>query len=123
MVNAIDRAQRVVAPPPAPPAPAPDARPTAARLSTFQASTDTQSRLTIVTEDGDRVTLSSHATSEVAYADYRYLGDQTAVRAQSLTVGATSELSVSVEGDLSRDELHDIRRLVHDLDKVVRDAL
>jgi hypothetical protein len=125
MVNGVDGAQRAAAPPP--PAPAAETRRTAATLSTFQASTDTQSRLTILTEDGDRVTLSSHATTEIGYADYRYLGyqagSQTDVHGQALTVSATRELSISVEGDLSRDELHDIRKLVHDLDKVVRDAL
>jgi hypothetical protein len=129
MVDSVGSVQRA-APPPArsapPAAPAPEPQ-TAAKLSTFQASTETQSRLTILTEDGDRVTLSSHSTTEVGYADYRYLGyqagSQTDVHGQALTVTASREFSISVDGDLSRDELHDIRKLVHDLDKVVRDAL
>jgi len=82
------------------------------------------SDITIVTAEGDKVTLSADSVSELSYASYDSKGRMgESGFAVAGEFHASRELSITVEGDLSRDELKDIRRAVKTIMKATRDAL
>lgn len=99
----------------------------AQELRAVQASRQTSTDLTIVTADGDRVTLSARSSAQIAYADYRAVGlasgQQAAAAARAVQVSQSQSVELTVEGNLSKAELHDIKRLVKELGKVARDFL
>jgi hypothetical protein len=79
--------------------------------------------LTITTDEGDVVTLHAASSMEVSYASLRARerGPEGASRrsATAREVSLTREISMTVEGDLSEQELADIRRLVSRLEPVL----
>ncbi len=101
-----------------------EGRTTAERLRVLEASTRTQAQLTIVTADGDRVTLTARAESGVGLADYRSLasgpGGTLAFEAQVAGFTASRSLEIVTVGDLSKEELHDIRHVVDRIKQVVK---
>ena len=72
--------------------------------------------LTISTAEGDRVTLSSTSSATVAYATYEGV-----VKAQAFSATRANELSLSIQGDLSKGEVRDIAKAIHAYNKVVKD--
>jgi hypothetical protein len=96
-------------------------------VKTLDAGSSTTTDLTVLTADGDRVTLSQKSTANVAYADYNYLsrrgGQATSYREQSFEVDLQSQFQVAVEGDLNQQERADLERLVKKIEKVVRKFL
>src|SRR5436190_6033190 len=98
---------------------------TAAAESTAVSIASSQSSdITIVTAEGEKVTISSNFSSELSYASYDAKGRMGgAASAQAAEFHASRDLSFTVEGDLSRDELKDIRRAVKTIMKATRDAL
>jgi len=90
----------------------------AAVLRAAAVTRESTTQLTIVTDEGDRVTLSVHNALAVGAATYSFRGQgdggALAVDAAARQRSVSREASLVVEGDLSRDELRDIRRLIHD---------
>jgi len=95
--------------------------------------------ITIKTAEGDTVTLSFSQQSEMDYLGYQHLGYQKALAwgdqgamgqwqrsslaGEQLYLGHNSELSISVEGDLSAEELEDITQAVQAVDKMMQGLL
>ena len=74
--------------------------------------------IAITTTEGDQVTLRSTASTTAAYAAYEGV-----VTAQVSAVIRSNELSLSVEGDLSREETKDIAKAIHAYAKVAKDMV
>lgn len=91
--------------------------------SSLQQDTD----VTIVTAEEDKVTLSSASQYHTAYATYEGVrcigGDFTEVQGQSLSLGASRELSVMVDGNLNKEELKDIEKAMRTIDNILRNFL
>ena len=76
--------------------------------------------VTIVTAEGDKVTLSASSERQLEFATYNARGFIRGNRStQSQAV--RNSLSVSVEGDLSREELHDIRKAIKTIGHVANE--
>jgi hypothetical protein len=97
---------------------------TSASLLQMSASTETTKSLTVTTDDGDKVTLTTHTAASLGYARYDYRGrlDGERVRfsAEALNVTVSQDVSLSVEGDLSDQEKADIAKLVGVLEGAVK---
>ncbi len=90
-------------------------------VSTFEhESTD----ITLFTEDGDRVTISSEVRIASEYTSYRGLLVKDDLygnfREEKISLESLAEFSISVEGDLSEDELTDIRKAIKTVDKILQ---
>lgn len=72
--------------------------------------------LTIKTLEGDTVTLSAHLESDATFAAWRGRGAQ----ATYLSVESSAGFELSVEGDLSEQELQDIEKLVKQFGRELR---
>lgn len=98
---------------------------TEAKTLDIESSTTTD--LTVLTADGDKVTLSRKSTANVAYADYNYLsrtgGQATSYRERAFEGDLQNQVQVVVEGDLNQQERTDLERLVKKIEKVVRKFL
>ena len=81
------------------------------------ARTTRSTDLSIVTAEGDKVTISASATHGVGYAAATGSSDGASVTAGALSVTDSSSLSISVDGDLNRRELHDIKKVVRALER------
>jgi hypothetical protein len=72
--------------------------------------------VTLVTAEGDTVTLSSGSESQVQFETYNADG----ASVSSLSGEWSRSFSLSIEGDLNRKELRDIRKAVRTIEKVNR---
>jgi hypothetical protein len=72
--------------------------------------------ISLVTADGDKVTLSGSSALLATHTTYDYLGriegQALAAHAESLQISSTSEFAVTVEGELDQEELADINKLL-----------
>lgn len=78
----------------------------------------TSASFTFVTADGDTVSLQSSQTRELAFAGYDAQGRSGAVA----TASQSSSFSLSVEGELSGEELQDIRKALQFLKRAGQDG-
>jgi uncharacterized protein Yka (UPF0111/DUF47 family) len=82
---------------------------------------------TIVTSEGDRVTLSYDSEFEAACVTYdslaRVSGDSSGFHGEILGFHASREFSISVEGELNEQEVEDIKKAVKAVSKIMRDFL
>jgi hypothetical protein len=81
--------------------------------------------LTIVTAEGDRVTINSNSSVTSAYATYNgtVAGQNSTQVAAAATASSSSfDLSLSVEGDLSPEELKDIAKALQAYSKVLKNV-
>jgi hypothetical protein len=96
-------------------------------VKTLDAQSSTTANLTVVTAEGDKVTISQKSEAHLAYGTYNFLGQsdgQTiSLLEKSVEFDHRSRLQVSVEGDLSQEERADLDKLVKKIDKVVRKFL
>lgn len=78
--------------------------------------------LTVVTAEGDKVTLSASSDLQTAYASYdaqgRVHGQSFDVHAAALDVTVTDAFAVSVKGDLNDQELADLHHLLSDIEAI-----
>src|SRR5262245_65927746 len=81
-----------------------------ATVEHITASRSQSADITIVTAEGDRVTLSASMGAQAEYAPNEYA-----------TYNAYGRVSVTIEGDLSRSELKDIRKAIRTIEKAARD--
>ncbi|MBL8141878.1 MAG: hypothetical protein JNM38_12245 [Acidobacteria bacterium] len=88
------------------------------------AATVTQSRasLTVVTAEGDRVTLSSSQSVESAAIGYDARGHIGGQDVAAASRSVSRAVAVSVEGDLSADERQDLRAVARAFQAAVKDG-
>jgi hypothetical protein len=85
---------------------------TSAAVMHVGARTSRSMDLSIVTAEGDRVTLSASSTRALGYAAAAGTSDGTSVLAGALQVNGSDDVSLSVEGNLSHEELVDLQKVV-----------
>ena len=97
------------------------------RFKLAAVSSEQSADLTIVTKEGDRVTLSVDSSFEAAYATYNRKaqmdGVYTETRGQIRAVNAEREISITVEGDLNDAERKEIKRIMHEIFKMIKNFL
>jgi hypothetical protein len=83
--------------------------------------------ITIVTAEGDTVTLSSSKSAELSFATYNAQGQvggsSGTISGMSAELHRTSDFSITVDGDLNKAELKDIRSAIRTIQKAANDAL
>ncbi len=72
----------------------------------------------ITTAEGDYFTFESTSVSAAAYAAYQ----APTTSAQAVSVSSSNEFSLSVQGDLSKEEVRDISKAIHTYGKVLKDV-
>ena len=74
------------------------------------------SGITIVTKEGDRVTISASSAQDLSYSTYDAKGKvdskKVSTSATNLSISASNSLNISVEGDLNAQELQDIEQAI-----------
>ena len=99
----------------------------AEQFTRVSASRQQATNLSITTAQGDIITLSMHASTEITRTTYDRFGrtsnGQTYVRQDSLTIENNREFSIQIQGDLNRHELKDLQKVIKRVDKIVRDLL
>jgi len=84
------------------------------------------SDMTIVTAEGDTVTLSSGKTAELFLTTYNtqgHVGDSSAtIFGASTELHRTSAFSITVDGDLNKEEQKDIRSAIRTMQKAANDV-
>ena len=95
-----------------------------ATLSSYQQkNTD----ITIMTAEGDRVTLSADSRLQASYLTYcgfaRRGGAMAQLQGKSYSMEVNRELSITIEGNLSEEELQDIQKAIKTIDKIMHEAL
>jgi len=85
------------------------------------------SDMTMVTMGGDTVTWSSTRSAELSFTTYNAqgrVGDSSATISGALTeLHRTTACSITVEGDLNKEELKDIRSAIRTMQKAAKDVL
>ncbi|RMF88606.1 MAG: hypothetical protein D6736_10070 [Nitrospinota bacterium] len=90
-------------------------------------NTDTRAstEIALTTAEGDRVTLSATSLSQAAYASYDYRGrlqgEAVDLHAETVQLSSQSGITITVEGDLSEEELADIHRLINTVEGIARE--
>src|SRR5262249_30289029 len=84
--------------------------------ATVRAASETD--LTVVTAEGDRITISLEAQAKFAAAAQT----DSSGRSQAVAASTTSQLRVAVEGDLSETELKDVGALIDEVKNATSQA-
>jgi hypothetical protein len=83
--------------------------------------------ITLVTKEGDRVTLAFDSSFEAAYATYdrqaRMNGADSESRGRLSSVHVAREITLSVEGDLNEEEKKEIKEVVGEIFKMMKNFL
>jgi len=83
--------------------------------------------ITFVTKEGDKVTLSADSSFEAAYATYdsqaRVNGAYTESRGRLSSVNFEREITISVEGDLNDEEKKEIKKVLREIFKMMKNFL
>jgi hypothetical protein len=79
--------------------------------------------VTIVTAEGDRVTISSNASVTNAVATYQQKTAGSSTQACATATASSYSLSLAIEGSLNQDELKDIAKALQSYTKVLNDSL
>lgn len=95
------------------------------RLTQVQAETHTSADITLVTAQGDKVTLSTDAMLQAAYTRYdahgRLQGHRTERHAETFQLASANEISLQVEGDLNDAERADIQQALDTFERFATD--
>jgi len=93
-------------------------------LSSYQQK-DTD--ITIMTAEGDRVTLSTDSQRQASYLTYSSLvrrgGAMAQLQGKSYSMEVNREFSITIEGNLSEEELQDIQKAIKTIDRIIHEAL
>ena len=99
----------------------------ASQLTRVETAQKQDKDITLITAEGDKVTISSDSSYQSTTMTYDRLmygkGAYTRIRGENYNFEKDQNLSISVEGDLSKEELEDIKKLLNDIDKVMGDFL
>jgi hypothetical protein len=92
------------------------------RASLFSASSRKSTDISLVTTEGDKVTISANSALQVGLSSYDYRGrlngNDASLQGRALQVSSENSFAISVEGDLSKAELQDIQDLVGKIEKL-----
>ena len=98
---------------------------TQSRLTQVQAETHTSADITLVTAEGDKVTLSTDAVMQAAYTRYdargRLRGHGLERHAETLQLASANDISLQIEGDLNDAERADIQQALSTIEKFAAD--
>jgi hypothetical protein len=88
-------------------------------------SRQNSAEITITTTDGDTVTLNTSSLFEASFTSYNQSGETSDgsynLSASSASFKASREFSLSVEGELDKEELRDISKAIRQVNKTMRD--
>lgn len=91
----------------------------------LSASSRKNTDISLVTAEGDKVTISTKSFLQAEFVGYDYRGrlngSETSLSGRSLQVSAENSFAISVEGDLSKEELADIKTLIAKIEKLGAD--
>jgi hypothetical protein len=97
------------------------------RLNALSVWEEQNTDLSIVTAEGDRVTISADYRAEATVATYEHLALSDAgfriIEANMLDFKVEQDIAVSVEGELNETELADIKTLLSDLGSMLKEAV
>lgn len=97
------------------------------RITNLSSCQQRNTDITIMTAEGDRVTLSADSERQVTYSTYSGLAGGLNTMAQFQGRGYSMEvnqgLSITIEGNLSKEEFQDIKKSIRMIDKIIREAL
>ena len=95
------------------------------RLTQVQAATHTSADITLVTAEGDKVTLSTDAVMQAAYTRYdargRLRGYGLERHAETFQLASANDISLQIEGDLNDAERADIEQALGTIEKFAAD--
>lgn len=95
------------------------------RASLLSASSRKSTDISLVTAEGDKVTISAKSALQAGLVSYDYRGrlngNEVSLQGQSFQLAAENFLEIAVEGDLSKEELADIKKLVAKIEKLGSD--
>ena len=95
------------------------------RLTQVQAETHTRADVTLVTAEGDRVSLSTDAVMQAAYTRYdargRLRGYGLERHAETFQLVSANDISLQIEGDLNDAERADIEQALGTIEKFAAD--
>jgi hypothetical protein len=83
-----------------------------AQLYGLGATTTRTAELQVTTADGDRVTLSTASSRSVGYASASAAAGGAGLAAAVFRANASDRVTLTVEGTLSKEELHDLAKLI-----------
>ena len=97
------------------------------KITSMSSSQKENKVITIMTDEGDRVTLSADSQRQESYMTYsglvRVADTVTQVQGKDYIMEVNSELSITIEGNLSEQELKDIQKSIKTIDKIIHAAL
>jgi hypothetical protein len=83
-----------------------------AQLYQVGATTSRSTELQVTTAEGDRVTISTSSTRSYGYAAASAASGGASVAGAVLLANGSDRVSLSVEGNLSKEELHDLAKII-----------
>ncbi len=96
-------------------------------LSRINLKNESGADISILTSEGDRVTISTDSLMEIAYAGYNKTGtvngQSVSLDLEAIGIYSESSSSISVEGDLNKEELADISKILGKLEELSNDFL
>jgi hypothetical protein len=84
----------------------------AAQIYQLGATTTRTTELQVTTAEGDRVTLSTSSTRSVGYASASASSGGSSLAAAVFQASGSDRVTLSVEGNLSKEELHDLAKII-----------
>ena len=98
-----------------------------ARLGVVSASMQSSADFTLMTTEGDRVTISTSSLLETAYTTYDYRGQtnaqSVAYHQEDLSLSASNELSIMVQGNLNHEERKDLHKALKRIEQMVKEFM
>ncbi len=95
-----------------------------AQVAAIQASTDFSGTFSVVTAEGDKVTLSVDGEEDFRYMNYGYKArsddQRLEVKIESTEYSLSQTLGLTVEGDLNEQEVADLTKLFRKVKKIIR---
>lgn len=99
----------------------------AEKQSHLTASCEKDLDLSIYTDEGDKVTLSYDAKTKANYLSYENLAWQKGAlsweKNREFSYSSSKSFSLTVDGDLNKQELMDIKKVLKGIDKILRDFM
>lgn len=99
----------------------------ASQINQITTSVENSKDITIMTAEGDKVTISSDFQSKSQYTTYNSLARVSNmslnIGGNSFSINSSSEFSMLVEGDLNEQELKDIQKAMKTIDKIMQSTL
>ena len=97
------------------------------QASQIQVSQSQTADITIVTAEGDTVTLSANKSADLSFAIYNAQGktgdSSDPITGMSEELHRSSDFSITVDGNLNREELKEIRTAIRTIQKAATDVL